>query len=93
MPIYEYKCKCGKEKERYLSFAESAKVQTCECGDAMQRQISVSSFTFKIGGNQMALDSLNSPSGGFPDGPMKAVGQAGIARGLNRPPKTIYACS
>ena len=90
MPIYEYKCKCGNEREVRLPFTESDKSQTCECGKVMQRQMSVSSFVMKGSANQMALDSLNSPNGGFPDGPDKARAQAGVARGLNRPPKTIW---
>lgn len=58
MPIYEYKCKCGNEGEFILPF--NPEPQICECGDVMQRKMSVSSFVMKPTGRGMALDTLNS---------------------------------
>ena len=64
MPLYEYKCECGNEKEILLSFQHPE--QMCGCGKAMQHKVSPYSFTVKPYAGQMALDSLNSKSGGFP---------------------------
>jgi len=65
MPLYEYQCECGEEKEILLSFQHPE--QVCECGKIMQRKVSHSSFTMKPYARDMARDSLNSKSGGFPD--------------------------
>ena len=90
MPIYEYKCKNGHTFEEYHSIADRYNAVCPKCKRPAHIKISISSFKIKSSANQMALDSLNSPNGGFPDGPMKAAGQAGVARGLERPPKTIW---
>lgn len=38
MPQFYYKCrKCGAEKRRIFSLAESKESQECECGYAMER--------------------------------------------------------
>ncbi len=60
MPIYEYKCGCGREKDVILPFAERGNIQTCECGDIMLRKVSIVNFYIKPTGRQMALDTLNS---------------------------------
>ena len=65
MPLYEYQCECGNGKDILLSFQDT-QPQVCKCGEVMQRRISVPSFVMKQTGSQMALDSLNSRSGGFP---------------------------
>jgi len=67
MPLYEYRCECEEEKDILLSFGEADQSQICKCGKVMQRKMSLSSFKMKPIGSQMALDSLNSRSGGFPD--------------------------
>ncbi len=67
MPLYEFMCECGNEKDILLSFGEADQSQTCECGEVMQRKVSLSSFTFKPYARNMALDSINSKGGGFPD--------------------------
>ena len=67
MPLYEYQCGCGNEKEILLPFGDADQPQICECGKVMQRKMSTYSFTHKQSGRQMALDSLNSRAGGFPD--------------------------
>ncbi len=82
MPIYEYKCACGKEREVRLSFEEMNVPQVCACGASLQRKVSVSSFTMKPTGRGMALDSLNSKWGGFPEGTSKAKAQRTAAGGL-----------
>ena len=58
MPIYEYKCKCGNEGEFLLPLNPQSPI--CECGEVMQRLMSVSSFVMKPTGRGMALDTLNS---------------------------------
>ena len=60
MPIYEYKCRCGKEKEAFIPFSDSEDAQICGCGDVMLRKVSVVNFYTKPTGRGMALDSLNS---------------------------------
>lgn len=83
MPIYEYRCVCGSEKEIRLSFKEMSVPQICEvCGTPMQRLMSVFHSIMKPTGREMALDSLNSKGGGFPEGQTKAGAQQAVARGL-----------
>lgn len=83
MPIYEYRCVCGSEKKAVLSFEEMNAPQVCEaCGATMHLKMSVSNFTMKPTGRGMALDSLNSKGGGFPEGRTKAGAQQAVARGL-----------
>ena len=65
MPLYEYQCECGNEKEVLLPFQHPE--QICKCGKVMQRKMSHSNFTMKPYARNMALDSLNSKGGGFPD--------------------------
>ncbi len=65
MPLYEFKCECGEEKEVLLPFQYPE--QTCQCGKTMKQKVSNYSFRFKPQAGQMALDSLNSKGGGFPD--------------------------
>ena len=65
MPLYEYQCECGNGRELLLPFQHPK--QICECGKVMKQKISLSSFTVKPYGGQMALGSLNSKGGGFPD--------------------------
>ena len=67
MPLYEYQCECGKEKDILLSFGGADQPQVCECGKVMQRQMSHSNFTMKPCARDMALDTLNGRGGGFPD--------------------------
>lgn len=79
MPIYEYHCECGNEKEVWLSFEDADQPQACECGKTMRKKISLSSFTFKPTGRGMALDSLNS---GVTGGKRKAWAESCSAQGL-----------
>ena len=58
MPLYEYRCVCGNEREAMCPFGTP---QTCECGKDMERIWSVPRpAVMKQTGNDMALDSLNS---------------------------------
>lgn len=64
MPIYEYKCECGIEKETILSYDESDQPQACACGKVMQRKVSRCGFKSKLYGGQMALDTINKRGNG-----------------------------
>ena len=92
MPIYEYRCKCGCEKEELLLVEDRNKPQTCKCGETMLLKFSVPCLTLSLRftaegkafqGRDMALDSLNSKSGGFPQGRFKAGAQKRVAAGLD----------
>ncbi len=80
MPIYEYKCKCGNEGEFILPF--NPQPQTCECGQTMQRQMSICSFVMKPTGRGMALDTLNDKHNGMPDKHWKVDAERFAAAGL-----------
>lgn len=83
MPIYEYHCVCGNEKEVRLSFEEMNLPQVCDaCGKSLKRKMSAPHFVMKLTGKGMALDSLNSKWGGFPEGASKAKAQQWAAKGL-----------
>ncbi len=42
MPLYEYECKkCGKIKEEFFYVKDMAKKIKCECGDSMDKIISM----------------------------------------------------
>jgi putative FmdB family regulatory protein len=56
MPIYEYKCSCGKKKEVLKSITDESD-EKCKCGKTMERQISLSSF--KINGYAPSRDFRN----------------------------------
>ncbi len=80
MPIYEYQCKCGYEGEFILPL--DTQPQICECGEVMKRKMSLSSFTFKQYGNQMALDTLNDKHNGMPNKWWKAGAEKASAAGF-----------
>ena len=82
MPLYEYRCECGNEVEVRLSYEEADQPQTCECGKAMQRKMSVSSFVMKQTGRGMALNTLNSKEHGMPNRHWKAKAEKFAAAGL-----------
>ena len=85
MPIYEYHCKCGREREVYLPLPLN-NTQFCECGEVMLRKISLPSAVIIIPtGKDMALDSLNSKHGGLPGGTdLKDKATAAVAAGIDR---------
>lgn len=41
MPLYEYKCDCGRAKEQLSAIKDCTKHIECECGQSMQRIISL----------------------------------------------------
>lgn len=94
MPIYEYKCECGSERDEILPFAKSDKVQTCDCGKTMQHKISLSSFAFKVYANQMALDTINKRGNGeiqgMPNRWWRPEAQRKAFVGTQTPPKTVW---
>jgi len=86
MPIYEYRCKCGREREVYLPLPLNNTKQICECGEVMLRKISLPSAVIIIPtGKDMALDSLNSKHGGLPGGTdLKDKATAAAVAGIDR---------
>ena len=40
MPLYEYKCTCGKRFSRFLPLVNYRDPQTCECGQVAEKQLS-----------------------------------------------------
>lgn len=87
MPLYEYYCTCGCERDEILPFAEFDRPQVCECGKTMHHRMSVSSFTMKPTGNQMALDTLNSNAVG---GRRKAWAEQNGYAGIENFKKTVF---
>jgi len=93
MPIYEYQCDCGNKEERLLPMQEYNQSQTCVCGKVMLLKISVPAIAIlKQYGRQMALDSLNSRTGGFPSrkDDLRAKGTRLAVAGLEKPPRKYY---
>lgn len=89
MPIYELFCKCGEGEARVIPMDERD-AQVCTCGKTMKRKISVPGLAIiRQTGNDMALSSLNSKSGGFPNDQYKADAVRGTAAGL-APHKSKY---
>jgi len=84
MPIYEYRCECGNERETLCPFGTA---QVCECGKNMEKQWSVPcSPVMKQTGNEMALDSLNSKTTNHIAPKHKVLS----AMGLEKPKRTVY---
>ncbi len=81
MPLYEYQCECKSEREVLLPFHDT-QPQVCECGKAMQRKVSVSSFVMKQTGRGMALDTLNGDAPGMPKRTWTADAEIAAAAGL-----------
>lgn len=84
MPIYEYRCDCGEEKEVILSFAKCDQPQICKCGKVMLRKMSVPRpAIFTPTGKGMALDTLNSKEKGMPNRWWKPEAERLAAAGLD----------
>ncbi|KKL45323.1 hypothetical protein LCGC14_2356850 [marine sediment metagenome] len=81
MPIYEYQCECGVEKELLLSFKESS-AQVCACGKHLQRKLSAPNFVTKQTAKGMALDTLNSKQNGMPDRHWKSYAEQKAFEGV-----------
>ncbi len=93
MPIYEYRCDCGKKEDRLLPMQEYNQPQVCVCGKVMQRKVSIPSFVINHDGNERALDFLNSPEGEFPHAHTpqhRREFQQGVFEGTLSPPKTVW---
>jgi len=65
MPIYEFECECGAEKEIMLPFSEAGREQGCSCGQVMRRRFSLASFTISETGRDKVLQTLNKEKGGY----------------------------
>lgn len=39
MPRYEYRCKCGKERDKFLEFKDYREPVYCECGEQMNKLV------------------------------------------------------
>ena len=86
MPIYEFKCDCGTEREYYLPFSESGKKLNCECGKVMWRKFSPVNFTMPSTGRDTVLGTLNQEEGAgkFPGGDKhRARYEQAMAKGLD----------
>lgn len=69
MPIYEYKCECGTERELILPFSEAGKKLECDCGRVMRRKFSLVNFAIPETGRGEVLKTLNKEDGfDFPGG-------------------------
>ena len=44
MPMYEFKCDCGRRVDKFLKMADYNTPQTCDCGRVMIRQLSAPSI-------------------------------------------------
>lgn len=101
MPLYEYHCDCGNTEERLLSFEQFDQPQICKCGLPLHCKIFAPNFSISgailltregkaAQGRNMALESINSPTGGYPHYKYKADVQQAAVAGLESPPKTIW---
>jgi len=50
MPVYEYKCDCGRAVERMYPMSNIPKFVKCECGEWAGRAYSTLGFILKGGG-------------------------------------------
>lgn len=70
MPIYEYRCTCGLEIERFLPLSEYDQPQICKCGKKMQFKVSLpKQAVVPLTGRDKVLKTLNKEGGfDFPGG-------------------------
>ena len=94
MPIYEYYCECGTEKETILSYEENDQPQVCACGKVMQRKVSSFGFVMKQYSYQMALDTINKKGngefGGMPNRWWRPEAQRKAYEGTLSHQKTVF---
>lgn len=65
MPIYEYRCECGNEREVIVTYEEATQSEMCVCGEAMQRKVSLPRSPVIVQtANDMALRQLNKRGNG-----------------------------
>lgn len=87
MPLYEFKCNCGAEREIILPFSESNKEQKCKCGQVMRRKLSLINFSIPQTGRGSVLATLNQEEGArdFPGGNMdRDRYEKAMAKGLDQ---------
>ena len=89
MPVYEYRCPgCGKGQELLLAWSKAKENQYCECGQVMQRLMSVPLPAIFVQTNRgKVLNTLNKEEKGFvlPGGDMhRARYSKALAKGLDR---------
>lgn len=94
MPVYEYYCTCGCERDEILPFAEFNRPQVCECGEAMKRKIPHTSFTMRVYANNMALEQLNKRGNGqyqgMPNRWWKPFAERKAFEGTQRKEKAVW---
>jgi len=86
MPIYEFKCDCGAERELILPFSRSGEKPECECGKVMRRKFSSVSFVIPQTGMDRVLGTLNQEEGAqdFPGGDRyRSRYEQAMAKGLD----------
>jgi putative FmdB family regulatory protein len=81
MPTYEYKCKaCGNEFEYQQRMSDPPKSVCEQCGGALEKLISRSSFLLKGSGWYKDLYSSPKPAGGSADSGGSAKESSGAAK-------------
>jgi len=91
MPIYEFRCDCGADREILLPVSECSKKPDCECGKVMERRFTPINFNMPQNGRDRILGTLNQVEGAqdFPGGDRHRTRyEQAMAKGLD-PPKTI----
>ncbi len=87
MPLYEYRCECGKGKETLLEFSKMDTSQMCSCGKMMLRKVSLPYPPIMTPtANGMTLDMLNSKDTAYIKPEHKQI----AAQGLESTPKAFY---
>lgn len=94
MPVYEYRCECGSEREVILPFAEFDKPQTCVCGRVMWHKMPTIHFATKPYAKNMALDTLNKRGNGtyqgMPNRWWKPEAERKAFEGTQKKPKAMW---
>ena len=90
MPVYEFHCPCGADKDIRLAMKDRDTPQVHSCGAVMERKMSLPfPAIFVPTADGMALDTLNSGKA-VPNRWYKSQAEQLAAAGLGRPEKTIY---
>jgi len=92
MPIYEFACDCGIEREVERPMSKAGQGEKCSCGLLMRRVFSPISFTMPRTGRDNILGILNQEEGArdFPGGDMHRTRyEQAMAKGLYPPKQTV----
>ena len=91
MPLYTYRCdKCEEEIDVRVPMAERDALRLHDCGTSMTRKLPRTlTPIMKITGREMAADTLNSGIA-LPNRWYKDQDERGAARGLEKPPRTVW---